>query len=158
MWFCNSAILKVEGTEKVFFNNGIFAHSLLTTEDQSQICYQAKAYGRVIQSFSGNESNYQEASTILPQALRNVCRDKDTGATIRDQTDTWSGKLQTIAIGLASQQGGVDVTSDEQCPAGLLHFDVKLKQWFAFVPQRPSFLSRNRLIDLSGWAWHATKL
>lgn len=122
---CNSQSQAIAGNEKFQFNNGMFAHIYLLSEDKNQVCNRADAYDRVIQSESDSSELYSETSSLIPELQRTVCREKETGSVISDSTVAFSSSIQTLSISLKGNQGNATLTGSSLCASGALHFDLQ---------------------------------
>ena len=123
---CEGKPVIVSQDERVQFGDGMYAFIYRLSESSTQYCNQAQVSTRVIQSISESGGNYGEVSILTPHALRTVCKNKQNGAVISDQTENVQGVAQPATIMLKEDNKGFAVLDKSfACPNGSLHLDLQ---------------------------------
>jgi len=124
---CGSQQQAVLGVERLQFDNGLFAHIFLVSDDQSKTCNEAQVFNRIIQQTGTQSATYNETAILSAQQKRTVCRDKSSSANVSDDTTTLSGPDENLAISITGNSGTADLTGSPFCQGRVLHFELNKK-------------------------------
>lgn len=124
---CDGQGRELWGTERFHFKSGLFAYIYKVSESDSEICHQALAYHRLIQSASASNQGQSEISTLIPQQKRTVCKSRATSQTLSDETLSATGSNEVLKIDFNKGLGQAQFKGATQCPQGILHFELVRK-------------------------------
>ncbi len=125
---CNEQPKELLGSERLHFSEGLVTYIYKFSENETEVCYQALAYLRVIQSASFNEKQSLEVSTLIPQQKRTVCKSKNRNETLSDETISVTGSNEILKIDFDELQANAEIKGTPHCPEGILRLKLTKKQ------------------------------
>lgn len=122
---CDGKQMKVSRNDRIHFGNGMFAHIYGLKDSGVEYCNQIQAFTRNIQTSSFVNDNYVESAFLSPMAVRTVCKKKQAGEVISDQSQQIQGSTQSMTLILREGvKGYLEWNKSPDCPKGTLRFDL----------------------------------